>query len=208
MERKKTISVGRTLFTVLPIFSFLVMTVSCTSMKSTSRISEIKDKDLSVTNRIAVDLNVDLNRVIRARSNKHSSVQAAKEEAYYKAIVDNQIHVLVDPIYSVESSGRILIFGGKSTAEVVGYAGTYSNPRAVSEIEAADAEAKIASDKLDLERAMKNYVSFSKLPDVTTSVVTEKALSDGKSSPVVMSKNVDKTTTMEEYMKLLKNLKY
>jgi len=84
----------------------------------------------------------------------------------------------------------------------------YANPRSVSEIEAAEAEAKIASDKADLDRAVKNYVSFSKLPDVTSSVTTEKALSDGKGAPVVMSKNVDKTTTMEEYMKLLKNLKY
>lgn len=181
---------------------------SCSSFKSTSRISEIKERDLSVTNKVAVDLNVDLNRVIRARSMKHSSVQAAKDEAYYKAIVDNQIHVLVDPIYSVESTGKFLIFGGKSTAEVIGYAGMYANPRSVSEIEAAEAEAKIASDKADLDRAVKNYVSFSKLPDVTSSVTTEKALSDGKGAPVVMSKNVDKTTTMEEYMKLLKNLKY
>lgn len=206
MKRNQKILV-RGVFASFSLFSLVLMT-SCSSFKSTSRISEIKERDLSVTNKVAVDLNVDLNRVIRARSMKHSSVKAAKDEAYYKAIVDNQIHVLVDPIYSVESTGRFLIFGGKSTAEVIGYAGMYANPRSVSDIEAAEAEAKIASDKVDLDRAVKNFVSFSKLPDVTSSVTTEKALSDGKGAPVVMSKNVDKTTTMEEYMKLLKNLKY
>jgi hypothetical protein len=190
-------------------FAFLVVSAtSCNSFKSTSRVSEIKERDLSVTNKVAVDLNVDLNRVIRARSMKHSSVQAAKDEAYYKAIVDNQIHVLVDPIYSVESTGRFLIFGGKSTAEVIGYAGMYANPRSVSDIEAADAEAKIASDKADMDRAMKNYTSFAKLPDLTSSTTTEKAISDGKSAPVVVYKDTDKSTAIEEYMKLLKNLKY
>jgi hypothetical protein len=194
-------------FTSFSFFLIMLMS-SCSSYKSTSRISEIKERDLSITNKVAVDLNVDLSRIIRAKSMKHSSVKAAKEEAYYKAIVDNQIHVLVDPIYSIESTGRFLIFGGKSKAEVVGYSGIYSNPRSVSEIEIANSEAKIAADKDELDRTVKNYITFSKLPDVTSSVTTEKALTDGKITPVVMSKNTEKNTIMEDYIKLLKNLKY
>jgi hypothetical protein len=68
-------------------------------------------------------------KVITATSNKrHKDIDLAKDEAYFNAIVDNQIDVLVDPIYTIKKRGRILFFfGGYAEAKVVGFAGYYKN---------------------------------------------------------------------------------
>ena len=110
-------------------------TTSCSSYKHSYRLSEIPEKSVVIADKICVELRVDENKVIQASSAKrHKSPTDAKNEAYYNAIVNNNIHVLVDPIYKTQTSARILIFGGKSTSTVTGFAGYYENPRSFKEV--------------------------------------------------------------------------
>ena len=112
-----------------------LMTSSCSSFKHSHRLSQIPEKNIQIADKVGVELRIDENKVIQATSNKkHASPQDAKDEAYYNAIVNNNIHVLVDPIYKIQTTARILIFGGKSFATVTGFAGYYQNPRSYKEI--------------------------------------------------------------------------
>jgi hypothetical protein len=57
-------------------------------------------------------------------------------------LVDNNIDVVVDPIFEVTTSDKILFFGGKSVAKLTGFGARYENPRnkleAVKELKAID----------------------------------------------------------------------
>ncbi|MEY4604806.1 MAG: hypothetical protein RIT43_2098 [Bacteroidota bacterium] len=126
---------------------------SCSSYKHSHRLSQIPEKSVVIADKVGVELKVDENKVVQASSNKrHASPQDAKDEAYYNAIVNNNIHVLVDPIYKIQTSAKILIFGGKSTATVTGFAGYYQNPRSYKEIkdELEAEEMKAKQDAFDL----------------------------------------------------------
>ena len=126
-------------------------TTSCSSYKHSYRLSEIPEKSVVIADKIGVELRVDENKVIQASSAKrHKSPTDAKNEAYYNAIVNNNIHVLVDPIYNTQTSARILIFGGKSTSTVTGFAGYYENPRSFKEVK----------DELEAENKAKDQEAF------------------------------------------------
>ena len=99
------------------------------ALEITHRIIEINQVDVVAQNFVAeIDLGTEF-KVITATSNKtHKDINLAKDEAYFNAIVDNQIDVLVDPIYTIKKRGRILFFfGGYVEAKVVGFAGYYKN---------------------------------------------------------------------------------
>jgi hypothetical protein len=82
-----------------------------------------------VATEVVVDVKIDLNKKVQSSSSKRSSVELAKSEAYYKAITENNIDVVVDPIFEVKTSDKFLFFGGRSTAKLNGFAGYYVNPR-------------------------------------------------------------------------------
>jgi hypothetical protein len=135
------------------ILVFTGITTSCSSYKHTHRLSQIPEKNVVIADKVGVELRIDENKVVQATTTKrHSSPNDAKDEAYYNAIVNNNIHVLVDPIYRVQTSARILIFGGKSTATVSGFAGYYQNPRSYKEIqdEQAAIDSKAKQDAIEL----------------------------------------------------------
>ena len=97
--------------------------------ETTHRTIDIQHVDIVAENFVAeIDLG-PIVKVISASSNKrHKSAKLAKDEAYFNAIVDNEIDVLVDPIYSIEKRAKILFFfGGYVEAKVVGFAGYYKN---------------------------------------------------------------------------------
>jgi hypothetical protein len=148
----------KTVFKTLTIASSVLLMASCSSYTHSYRVAEIADRDLKVADKYVVDINHDFSKVVTATSGKQKSEKAAKEEAYYRAIVDNKIHVLVDPIYSIETSAKFLIFGGKSRASVVGFSGFYANPRPMS-VEVAKntkADADLFDQKVkDLEKLSK-----------------------------------------------------
>lgn len=102
--------------------------ISCKSYKHTHRLVEVeRNKEVRAEMQVDVEIVPDFTKRIKGQTNqKHKSQQDAKDEAYFNAIIDNQVDVLVAPIYSVEKTSKILFFfGGKSSAIVHGYAGTY-----------------------------------------------------------------------------------
>jgi hypothetical protein len=111
----------------------LMVLASCTTYKHSYRISDIPSKDQKVGQTYVYDVQPDLTKKVTAESGKHRSSKNATDDAYYKAIVENNIHIVVDPIYEVRKGGRFLIFGGKYTAKISGFAGFYVNPRTESE---------------------------------------------------------------------------
>ena len=99
------------------------------ALETTHRTIEIKQLDVVAENFV---VEIDMGpvfKVVSASSNKrHKDISLAKDEAYFNAIVDNQIDVLVDPIYTIKKRGKILFFfGGYVEAKVVGTAGYYKN---------------------------------------------------------------------------------
>ncbi len=214
------------------ILVFAGITTSCSSYKHTHRLSQIPEKSVVIADKIGVELRVDENKVVQATTTKkHSSPNDAKDEAYYNAIVNNNIHVLVDPIYRVESSARILIFGGKSTATVSGFAGYYQNPRSYKEIQdeqdAIDSKAK--QDAIDLgikqmkqlkddgiiKQQTSTTMSDSKVEDKSVlDKLTELSLNGNVDSDVFHSekeyevtKTTETTSLVDEYNEFLNGVK-
>ena len=96
---------------------------SCARYYHSYRKVDVSQKN-SVNAKIQVDVAVtpDFSKRLRAQSTKnHRNQQAAKDEAYFNAIIENQIDVLISPIYSVTERG------GFCDATVHGYAGYYKS---------------------------------------------------------------------------------
>jgi hypothetical protein len=105
----------------------IVFFSSCNVYKHTSRSTSIANNEL-ITNNIVVDVKVEPSKIVTATSGVRESIELAKNEAYYKAITEKNIDIVVDPIFEISTIGT------KYTAKVTGYAGYYTNPR--SKIEA------------------------------------------------------------------------
>jgi hypothetical protein len=119
----------------------LVALNSCSSVAYSYRAVDVNKKNL-ITQEVVVDVKLDVKNKISSTSSKRKSVNEAIDEAYYKAIVDNNIDVVVDPIFEVNTTGKILFFGGKSVAKLTGFGARYENPRnkleAVKELKTID----------------------------------------------------------------------
>ena len=116
-----------TLKFILVAFCLLTI-VSCSTVNHTYRSVGV-DKTNIVTNDVVVDVDVDLNNKINETSSKRKTIKEAKNEVYYKAIANNNIDVVVDPIFEVTTHAKILFFGGKTTAKLSGFGGKYVNSR-------------------------------------------------------------------------------
>ena len=122
----------RFLGVVLPLF-YLTF-VSCSSNNpllsdeySYRIVAGPERSSFEIINKPLADIKIDLNKKVFASSGSHKSIKKAKEEAYYNAIINNNIHIVVDPIYKTKT--RYGLFGLRSTAEIAGYAGYYENIR-------------------------------------------------------------------------------
>ena len=157
----------------------VVASSSCSSSKHSHRISQIPEKSVVIADKITVDLRVDENKIIQAStSRRHKSVQDAKDEAYYNAITNNNIHVLIDPIYKTITGPKILIFGGKSTSTVTGFAGYYENPKSYKEFkDDLDAE-KLKEDQDAFDLAIKQMKQLKEdgiiKPTITSNVSSDR----------------------------------
>jgi len=154
----------RTIIYKLSVFLFsIAIFTSCKTHSHSFRKVDINNENLQTEN---VVVNVKPNftkKVSGVSTKKHDTEKAAKEEAYFNAIIENNIDVLVNPIYSVSSTRKILfLFGGKSQAQVQGYAGYYENPRPESEYE-----------RQQLDEKIEHLEEFAKIADVQE-VVSEK----------------------------------
>ncbi len=129
-------------------FTFLILTLtlySCSVTSYTNRNISIDKNDL-ITNNIVVDVKVEPTKIVTATSGVRESIELAKNEAYYKAITEKNIDIVVDPIFEISTIGT------RYTAKVTGFAGYYTNPRsktdAVKELKAVKAENINAFDKM------------------------------------------------------------
>ena len=114
---------------------------SCSSSSYTYRSTNIAKNEV-LAQQVVVDVKLDVKNKVTSTSSKRNSVDEAIDEAYYKAIVDNNIDVIVDPIFEVNTSDKILFFGGKSTAKLTGFGAKYDNARnkidAIKELKSVD----------------------------------------------------------------------
>ena len=119
----------------LIVVGFGLLMASCSTTQYTYLETEINHRSI-IANDVVVDVKVDLNKKIQATSSKRNSVELAKSESYYLAINQNDIDIVVDPIFEITSSGR------KYTAKLSGFAGYYTNPRnktdAIKELKSVD----------------------------------------------------------------------
>jgi len=124
----------------------VVLMASCSTTNYSYRAMKINGNNVT-SNKTIVDSDVDLNKKITTTSSKRTTVSEAVEEAYYKAITENNVDFIVDPIFEVKTTDKILFFGGKSTAKLTGWGGKYSNAR--TKIEAINELSKV--DTLNMQ---------------------------------------------------------
>lgn len=137
-------------------YLFILTTVfalsSCSVTNHTYRGVQVNTKNI-ITDDVVVDVKVDITKPIKSSSSKRNSEEDARNEAYFKAITENNIDLVIDPIFEVSTSDKFLFFGGKSIAKLSGFAGYYSNPRnkrdAVKDLQALKIQ--------DLENFQKMY---------------------------------------------------
>ncbi len=123
--------------------------VSCKTFSHSSRNIALENKDVKA-NTFVLETVPDFSKKVKGSSTKkHTAEKSAKEEAYFNAIIDNNVDVLIDPIYSVTTTKKMLLFfGGKSEATVYGYAGFYKNPKSLKQVQQEELDQKV----LDLEK--------------------------------------------------------
>ncbi len=105
------------------------------------RNAEIDESSIT-RSEVVCDLNIDFTKRVSGASREHTGddrAMRAKEEAYFNALVNNNIDVLVSPIYQVEQTDKT------ATAIAYGFAGMYVNARtraaALKEVQSIDSTA-------------------------------------------------------------------
>lgn len=106
--------------------------ISCSKSYVSHRSVNIQRKDL-ITNSLVADVSVDLQKKITAESGRKNNINLAMDDAYFNAITNNKIDILVDPVYNITTTPRILIFGGKAIATVTGFPGKYTSTKPIYE---------------------------------------------------------------------------
>jgi len=141
-------------FKLLLVSVLLFSIFSCSTTNSVSRYT-YRTGDIHKRNIISstpvVDVKIDLDKKITQSSSEQSTEKNAKSEAYYKAIQNNNIDIIVDPIYEVTKTSD------KYIATIIGFAGYYENPRSKVDVirELRDV------DTLDIKKY--NYLFGSKI---------------------------------------------
>jgi len=131
-----------------------IFLTSCVSMKHTYRSQDVQPSGIMVADNYVADLDINFKKTISGEtSRQHKSESQAKQEAYFNAISSNNVHVLVDPIYSVSSTKRL--FGSTSTAKVYGFGALYENPRIAGAGAEGTSSATVSDRLAQLERFAK-----------------------------------------------------
>jgi hypothetical protein len=158
-------------------FLFLCLLVSLAfqaqeiSGEHTFRCIDIKNVEIVAENFVA---EIDFGPIIKVVSGKsikkHKSARLAKDEAYFNAIVDNEIDVLIDPIYAVRKKGKFLfVFGGYAEATVVGFAGYYKNVLPESQ-----------ANSIIIDNYLNDFINFSVANHVTPKMVETETIIEDK----------------------------
>ncbi len=133
-----------------------------------SKATKISRSNFSVEQTYVADLDIDLEKSIEGSSSmSHSAKEDAKNEAYYNAITRNNVHVLVDPIYSVTQNGD------KWTAIVSGFGARYTNVRPSSDSAGNAVDGCVVEHIENLER-------FSKIKGIQEGLINSSYLVDSR----------------------------
>jgi hypothetical protein len=176
-----------------------------------SRTFEVKDNSV-------VDLDIDFSsRIKTTSSSEHKGVgqvQKAKEDAYYQAITQAGIDVLVNPVYQIKTVKSI--FGSKSTAVVSGYKGMYGKVTKVEGGNGLNAFSQTISDEDQLfEMRFTNLKKLSTINDIAHEEKTIYAIdskegcfngsksTDGFGNLHLLETTKNKKSLVDQYMKIV-----
>ena len=121
---------------------------SCSSSSYTHSYRMIEEglhnkTKVKIADNYEADLNINFDAEIKGSTSKtHKNEKLAKQEAYYNAITNNGVHVLINPIYKVTQIGEDF------DCEVVGFGAKYANPR-ITDSEVANANEGVVKDDMD-----------------------------------------------------------
>ena len=188
--------------------------ISCKSYQHSHRLVEV-DRKQSVDATLQVDVEIvpDFTKRIKGQTKKrHKVEQLAKDEAYINAIIDNDVDVLVAPIYSVSKTKRIFfIFGGKAEATVYGYAGTYKMKSKESVKDETSVKKTPCGDDC-FDKKLQDLTKLSKIDGVLSSEeqkvykINQNCCGDGKNvEPLsLLTVTTNKSSLVDTYEKVLK----
>ena len=112
------------------IFAVALILNSCSTYQYTSRQTNVDLMNITMSPTI-VDVRPDYTKRIEVTSNWCKTEKVAMDECRYSAIINNQIDVVVDPIFKIE---RKKARGPKKyKATLTGFAGYYVNSRTLFE---------------------------------------------------------------------------
>ena len=99
---------------------------SCTVYQYTGRDAAVNRQDIQATPTI-VDVKADFSKRVSATSDWQRTKEDAMAQARYKAITENNIDIVVDPIYEIQF--RAHKARKKYKVTMTGFAGSYANAR-------------------------------------------------------------------------------
>jgi len=133
---------------------------SCSSTSYTHSYRMIEEglhnkTKVKIADNYEADLNINFDAEIKGSTSKtHKNEKLAKQEAYYNAITNNGVHVLINPIYKVTQIGEDF------DCEVVGFGAKYSNPRIIG------SEVTNENEGDDMDKRLAQLERFSKIEGV------------------------------------------
>lgn len=117
-----------------------------------------KKTSVKIADNYEADLDINFNAEIKGSTSKtHKNDKLAKQEAYYNAVTNNGVHVLINPIYKVTQVGE------NFDCEVVGFGAKYSNPRVSGSDNSKDQNANTDDE---MEKRLSQLERFSKIEGV------------------------------------------
>ena len=162
--------------TKIALFALLALSLSaCTSYRHTARVTQIDGQPI-VANQTVVDVRCDFNKRVVAESRWARTIEEAMQEANYNAIVNNNIDIVVSPIYSIQIRKR-----HKIKASLTGLAGYYENARTVTTKEMVQELSDV--DRKDIEKYLLLYQSQQTMPYLYPMPV----LQDGQTQSIVIN---------------------
>ena len=112
------------------VFGLALILIGCSTYQYSARQVNVNRQNIKTTPTI-VDVKPDYSKRIEVTSGWCLTAEEAVDECRYNAITENQIDVIVDPIWKVKN--RPLRIKRRHKATVIGYAGYYVNSRTVYE---------------------------------------------------------------------------
>ena len=113
-----------------------ILIQSCRSYTHSYRQMDVEPySEITIGNDLYTQIEVNWNRKVAAKSQQYKIEKLAFEEAYYKAITENDIHIVADPLYRLETRKYLMPWRQpKYIVEITGYAGYYKNQKTGAEL--------------------------------------------------------------------------